>query len=272
MSTSTPQDTSRPPSASAFTLIELLVVIAIIAVLAGLLLPSLSRARRTALTTSCLNNLRQLQLAHTSYTQDHNDQLPPNSYVYVVGDTNKPFESEASWCPGNVRFDTTPANIAAGLLYPYLGTPAVYRCPADRSFIATTNGPVRRLPRTRSYNLNLWLNSSVLREGSVTMTDASRPSPATVFSFIDTHEDCITDPTFGIYPADDPWFSDIWIDTPADRHGQGANLAFVDGHVEHWRWRAVKICEGWGIDVRDELDKADLRRLQQHLPTPRVVE
>lgn len=272
MTTCDPVGATPVTRARGFTLIELLVVIGIIAILAALLLPALTRAKQSALSASCMNNLRQLQLAYLGYTHDHNDQLAPNNYVYIVGVTNRPFEAQASWCPGNVREDTTTSNIVAGLLYPYLHSAAVFRCPADRSSVYTTNEPVRRLPRTRSYNLNIWLNSDVLPEGSVTMTDAARRSPAEIFAFIDTHEDCITDPTFGIYPAEDEWFSNIWIDTPSDRHNQGANLTFLDGHVEHWRWRSMKPCDGWAIDVRNDLDLADLRRLQKCLPIPRDLD
>src|SRR5438045_8011896 len=94
----------------AFTLIELLVVIAIIAILAGLLLPALSKARSEAQSIACINNLKQLQLCWHMYAHDNNDTLPPNNYVYDVT-TGGPLLLSLSWCLGNKSLDTTTSYI-----------------------------------------------------------------------------------------------------------------------------------------------------------------
>ena len=85
-----------------------------------------------------------------------------------------------------------------------------------------------------------------------------------LFVFIDTHEDDIWDSTFGVISLGD-WFQDYWLDVPADRHQQGANVSFVDGHVEHWKWQAPKSGMFVGQLSYDDLDLQDLRRVQEHI-------
>ena len=76
-------------------MIELLVVVAVIAVLAGLLLPGLARARDRALAVACLNHLKQLQLGWMLYAGDHNDWLAPS-------EMNASVPRAPRWVDGNM--------------------------------------------------------------------------------------------------------------------------------------------------------------------------
>jgi prepilin-type N-terminal cleavage/methylation domain-containing protein/prepilin-type processing-associated H-X9-DG protein len=237
----------------AFTLIELLVVMAVIAILAALLLPALSRSKAQAKTIECLSNLKQLQTAWQAYIGDGGDITPPNMYD---GES-----MPGSWVVGNAKFDRTTANIQSGVLFPYVKSARVHHCPTDTSTVQGEPG----LVRFRSYSMDAQFNADPNANGvgPFPITKLSQlKSASLIFLFLDENESSIDDGDFGIYP----YPSEQWLNLVSDRHEQGANLTFVDGHAERWRWRWPKIFVAYYQQAANPRDLLDLRQLQDSIP------
>ena len=262
----------------AFTLIELLVVIAVIAILAAMLLPALSGAKARALNVACMNNLNQLEVCCHLYVVDNRDLLPPNDSNEIIGTngTGTVDGASLSWCPDHPMTDTTTSNLQQGVLFRYNTSAAIYHCPADRSTVQAADGTPLPQLRDRSYNMSQSINGYPQYKDPDDMlhflpcwdryTLIHQPGPAQLFVFIDENSDTELDAQFG-NPVGLPFWPQEWFDMPSDRHIQGANLSFADGHVEHWRWKAPKVFYGWVAPITPQ-DLPDFLRVQSAMKLP----
>ena len=215
-----------------FTLIELLVVIAIVAILAGLLLPSLGKAKAQAVRTQCLGNYRQLNIAWLLYIDDFRDNLPPNETV-LSGGREGANATARTWVTGNAYTDTSTVNIERGLLFPYNRATGIYKCPADRSTVRDA----KKVARVRSVSMSASMNDQPdpqSRSCWHTLTQIQKPAPSLAFVFLDEHENSIENARF-VVTQPGVW---SWVDFPSVRHFGSATLSFADGHAEVWKFRS----------------------------------
>ncbi|WP_288561097.1 prepilin-type N-terminal cleavage/methylation domain-containing protein [uncultured Victivallis sp.] len=231
-----------PRKKGRFTLIELLIVIAIIAILAGLLLPALNKARESGRSASCMNNLKSITGTALLYAGDNHDFMPPASGNAGDGSTwvcpREPWISSdfvhCFWVYTTSRY--------AGEQWTGGQAPAkIYQCPSEPDEIYRhTNHPdipvsnygyYQRLGAPTSWSADnvmrkLTRNRAPSRTGIITDLKA-KSCDRTTFMRLGTTDDFMS-ASFGYAP----------------RHSSGSNAGFADGHVAHLNYHAPIVTDG----------------------------
>ncbi|MCW5557564.1 MAG: type II secretion system protein [Verrucomicrobiae bacterium] len=241
---------ARPGLAQGFTLIELLVVIAIIAILAGMLLPALGKAKSKGQGIQCMNNHRQLLLGWTMYAGDNRDNIP-----FAYANEVNPNTSDGAWVQGILEYEPRPTAISRAdnwdtkyleqsPLWTYTGrSKGLWRCPADRSY--AINNKRERVPRPRSMSMSIWTGGNSGTDGGwgakwnvfTRLGAFIDPGPTMTYVLLDEREDSINDGFFVVVMDGYPDKSKTsMVDWPASYHNRSGGFSFADGHAEIRRW------------------------------------
>jgi prepilin-type N-terminal cleavage/methylation domain-containing protein/prepilin-type processing-associated H-X9-DG protein len=219
-----------------FTLIELLVVIAIIAILASILFPVFARARENARRASCQSNLKQIGLGIEQYKQDYDSRYMHEEDNSVPG-RDAPDQPFGPWVRKRFGWDH--------VIQPYLKSTQIFRCPSTSTgpnfgnASAPNDGNIGNI----SYSANSkvtgsWGHTVNPTWGEGPLSDSQLEFPASTILVMDGGGGQTGGDTGNVASTSDSWgYGQIHGDAiktggPLQRHLEGGNYLFTDGHVK----------------------------------------